>query len=99
MSIGQLANPELARFAIMTPLLFVPPNPLKSVGAEQTCPVLPTFSDFFEAYFGGASIDMSAPQSGSMLENMKRCYENHKANPVDACQYYINGFRRVATNL
>ena len=33
MSIGMLANPELARFAINTPILFVPPNPFKTVGS------------------------------------------------------------------
>ena len=95
-SIGMLANPEIARFGIMTPILFVPPNPMKVAEYQATCPAVPTFTDFFEAYFGGAALDMARPNAAPMLNNLKRCYESHQANPVDACQYYINGFKRAA---
>ena len=32
-SIGQLANPEMARFQINSPFLFAPPNPAKEPGS------------------------------------------------------------------
>ena len=97
MSIGMLANPEMAKFAIATPILFVPPNPFKTVGYVEQEQVVPTFSDFFDAYFGGQTLSMEHPAAGKMLGNMRQCYMNNKSNPVDACQYYINGFKRVAT--
>ena len=96
MSIGMLANPELARFAIATPILFVPPNPFKTVGSMEQESSMPTFSDFFDAYFGGCTFSMEHPSAGKMLEGMRSCYTNNQANAVDACQYYINGFKRFA---
>merc|ERR1712032_58303 len=95
-SIGVLANPEIARFGIMTPILFVPPHPMKNPEYLPTSPVVPSFSDFFEAYFGGAALDMSKPRATPMLEGLKRCFETNQANAGDACAYYINGFKRAA---
>ncbi len=97
MSIGMLANPEMAKFAIATPILFVPPNPFKTVGYVAEEQKIPTFSDFFDAYFGGATLNMEHPSAGKMLGGMRQCYQNNQSNPVDACSYYINGFKRMAT--
>ena len=36
MSVGMLANPEIMYFGIQTPILFVPPNPSKSVEVTHT---------------------------------------------------------------
>lgn len=53
-SIGMLANPEMAKFAIQSPMLFVPPNPMKTVDSPSA-PAQPSFTDFYAAYFGSAS--------------------------------------------
>ena len=95
-STGMLLNPEVAFFAINTPLLFTPPNPMKTWNSEAAAPAAPSFSDFFSAYFGNSSYNMSSPAAGKMLEGLKKCYENHPQEPVDSCQYYLNGFRRLA---
>ena len=55
------------------------------------------FANFFSSYFGTASYNLTAPKTGKMLEGMKRCYENNSVNPLDACSYYINGFKRLAS--
>ena len=58
---------------------------------------VPSFGDFFATYFAGKSFNVTNPKCTSMLEGMKKCYENHeKADPVEACQYYIQGFERFS---
>merc|ERR1712100_530457 len=79
-STGMLLNPEVAKFAISTPLLFVPPNPMKVVDYQAPAAATPSFSDFFAAYFG-TSFNMSSDKGGKMLEGMKKCYENHPSSP------------------
>ena len=96
-SVGMLANPEMARFGIQTPVLFVPPNPFKTVDSVSENNGIPTFSDFFDAYFGQTSMSMENPAAGKMLAGMRQCYDNNKQDPINSCQYYINGFRRLAT--
>lgn len=55
-STGQLAHPDMKRFAIATAVLFKPPmpsyNPAEKIGAEVAHAKLPSFSDFFGSYFG-----------------------------------------------
>ena len=97
MSSGYLEHPDMKRFNINTPILFAPPNPDKMVGAVRQESSLPSFADFFQSYFGGSTIQVSNASCGRMMENMKRCYENHAdKDPVDTCQYYIQGFERMA---
>ena len=96
-STGMLANPEMARFQIQTPFLFSPPNPLKVAGAPAANNGIPSFSNFFNSYFGNDQFSMGSPKAGKMLEGMKKCYENTKnEDPVEKCAYYINGFKRAA---
>mmetsp|Transcript_41949 Transcript_41949/g.30207 ORF Transcript_41949/g.30207 Transcript_41949/m.30207 type:complete len:92 (-) Transcript_41949:91-366(-) len=87
----------MKRFNITTPVLFAPPNPAKTVGSIAAASTVPTFSAFFSSYFVGQSYDVSNPDCGKMLEGMKKCYENHQksGNPHEACQYYVDGFKRM----
>ena len=94
-------HPEMKKFQIMTPVLFAPPNPDKTVGSGAiNCGFgTPSFAQFFTAYFGGATYNLGDAKCGKMLEGMKRCYENNSssgADPVGQCTYYIDGFRRMA---
>ena len=96
-SSGMLANPEIKKFQINTPVLFSPPNPAKMPGAAASCAAVPSFGSFFSAYFGGATYNLGDNKCGKMLEGMKRCYESNKADdPVSHCSYYIDGFKRMA---
>ena len=95
----------MKRFKIFDPALFVPPRPTAwanylagmagaAVVAEAS---YPSFSDFFATYFAGRSFEVAAPKCSTMLEGMKKCYENHASqDPVQSCQYYIQGFERFA---
>ena len=87
----------MKKFAIMTPILFAPPNPIKVPGfsPEAAAGVL-SFASFFSAYFGSASYNLGGSNCGKMLENMKKCYENNSTRPAEACSYYVDGFRRMA---
>ena len=85
----------MARFQIATPILFVPPNPAKTYDAVQPSP-MPSFGNFFVQYFAGTQYDLKAPKANSFLQGMRRCFESNPANPVDQCQYYIEGFKRTA---
>lgn len=51
-SIGQLYHPEMKRFAIGTPLLFLPTYPGKNPYDQIQKPQIPSFNDFFSSYFG-----------------------------------------------
>ena len=87
----------MARFQINTPILFAPPNPLKVPDYKAPTYSVPSFANFFQSYFGSSNYNLSSPNSGKMLNGLKQCYETNKtANPLDACAYYINGFKRVA---
>ena len=52
---GYLLHPDMKRFSIATPFLFAPPNPLKVPGFGFGTMMLPTFSNFFQSYFGGST--------------------------------------------
>ena len=103
MSIGYLQHPDMKRFNIQDCTLFAPPRPNASatamaLGMFSTAAVqTPAFGDFFASYFAGRSFNVSDQKCSQVLEGMKKCYENHSsANPVEACQYYIQGFERFA---
>ena len=51
-SLGQLYHPDMKRFAIATPLLFVPVFPGKGPYDQIAKPQIPSFNDFFTSYFG-----------------------------------------------
>ena len=95
-STGFLANPEMARFQISSPFLFSPPNPQKTPSNNlQISGESPSFASFFSAYFGLDSIQIKDQKCGKVLANMKRCFYNHPSNPVDACAFHIDGFKRM----
>ena len=86
----------MKKFAIMTPILFAPPNPVKVPGFTENVSGLPSFANFFSAYFGNSSYNLGDSRCGKMLENMKRCYENNTSRANDACSFYVDGFKRMA---
>ncbi len=58
---------------------------------------MPSFASFYQSYFGSSNYNISTPNAEKMLGGLKRCYEANKtASPLDACAYYINGFKRLA---
>ncbi len=86
----------MKRFQIMSPILFAPPNPAKVVGAVVAASTVPTFSTFFSTYFGSANYNSDNTACGKMMASLRRCYEsNAAANPLAACQYYVDGFKRL----
>merc|ERR1711865_90825 len=95
-STGQLEHPDLKRFQIETPMLFKPTNPVKRHDYEAPAPATPSFANFFASYFGNAHYSLTNPQCSKMLANMKNCYESNSDNADHACEYYVNGFRRMA---
>lgn len=96
LSSGYLLHPEMFKFQLNTPYLFAPPNPAKVVGAAAVASSVPSFSNFFSAYFGGRTYQLTDTKCGKYLEGMKRCYENNIANADSACTYYVDGFKRLA---
>ena len=102
-STGYLAHPDMKRFALNDSTLFVPPRPDVAITAltlglaGQAASSRVGFGDFFANYFAGRSFNVSEPKCNTMMEGMKRCYENHAdADPVGSCAYYIQGFERMA---
>ncbi len=80
----------------MTPILFAPPNPAKVAGLVAATTTIPTFNTFFSTYFGGATYNSDNTACGRMMSSLRRCYEtNAAANPLAACQYYVDGFKRL----
>lgn len=95
-STGQLEHPDLKRFQIETPVLFMPPNPVKNADYVSPAPAVPNFANFFASYFGNASYNLSNPQCSKMLTNLKQCYETNPESADQSCAYYVNGFKRMA---
>lgn len=98
-SAGFLAHPDMKRFELNDPTFFFPPRPdafAQSLAAGLVAAQAPTFGDFFGTYFAGRSFNVTNPKCSSMLEGMKKCYENNGEDPVSQCQYYIQGFERLA---
>ena len=103
MSTGYLQHPDMKRFNLDDSTLFVPPRPsvwanaLAMGNLAGAATQVPSFGDFFATYFAGRSFNVSDQKCSTMLEGMKRCYENHtKSDPREQCQYYIQGFERFA---
>ena len=69
-SIGYLQHPDMKKFAIMTPILFAPPNPLKIAGFTAAVSSVPSFSTFFSSYFGSANYNSSNTACGRMMAGM-----------------------------
>jgi hypothetical protein len=62
--------------------LFVPPRPdafatAAGIGAGVQGSNYPGFGDFFATYFAGRSFKVGDGRCSTMLEGMKKCYENH----------------------
>ena len=95
-SSGYLLHPEMKRFQINTPILFAPPNPLKTVGATAAVgATVPTFNNFFSAYFVGSSYTSENSACGKVFSGLRKCFETNAAtNPHVACQYYLDAFKR-----
>ena len=84
MSTGYLAHPDMKRFGLDDSTLFVPPRPNVFMNAltmgmpAMAATQVPSFGDFFGTYFAGRSFNVTNPKCTSMLEGMKKCYENHQ---------------------
>merc|ERR1711907_630369 len=100
MSTGYLAHPDMKRFALDDATLYVPPRPdawAQSLVNPSPAAAIPSFGDFFGTYFAGKNFSVANPKCSSMLESMKKCWENHTdADPTEACSFYISGFERLA---
>ena len=97
-STGQLLHPDLKRFGMQSAVLFKPPFPGKNPYDHFTAPVVPAFSDFFSAYFGQKSLNISNDRCSKLFESMKRCYANNaQHDPEASCQHYIQGANRACT--
>ena len=75
-----MQHPDLKRFELNDSTLFVPPRPdvfAQSLVAGFMPQTTPTFGDFFGTYFAGRSFSVANPKCTSMLEGMKKCYENN----------------------
>mmetsp|Transcript_13804 Transcript_13804/g.23541 ORF Transcript_13804/g.23541 Transcript_13804/m.23541 type:complete len:94 (+) Transcript_13804:216-497(+) len=90
----------MKRFNLDGQSLFVPPGPdaiVPGTPAPEAVNTVPSFPDFFSAYFAGRAFNVKDQKCSKMLEGMKRCFENNqKGDPVEQCQYYISGFERLS---
>ena len=100
LSTGYLDHPDMKRFELNDATFFAPPRPdawAQNIVAGIAGASMPSFGDFFGTYFAGRSFNVTNPKCSQMLEGMKKCYENNdQADPVSQCQYYIQGFERLA---
>lgn len=71
-STGQLLHPDLKRFGLQTAVLFKPPFPGKNPYDHPVNSAVPSFSDFFSAYFGQKSLNIGNERCGRMFEGMKK---------------------------
>ena len=98
-STGQLLNPEIKRFALWSSVYFKPPMPGYTPGDElsqQQQSAIPSFSDFFRAYFGERSYNLSNEGCFKMMQNLKKCHANNGEQAEQACAFYLDGFKRLA---
>ncbi len=71
-STGQLLHPDLKRFGLQTAVLFKPPFPGKNPYDHLAVPTVPSFSEFFSAYFGSKSLNISNDKCAKLFEGMKK---------------------------
>jgi hypothetical protein len=71
-STGQLLHPDLKRFGLQSAVLFKPPFPGKNPYDHPVAPTVPAFSDFFSAYFGQKSLNISNDRCSKLFESMKK---------------------------
>ena len=72
-STGQLLHPDLKRFSLMSAVLFKPPFPGKNPYDHPVAQsAVPSFSDFFSAYFGSKSLNISNDKCSKLFDSMKK---------------------------
>ena len=71
-STGQLLHPDVKRFSMQTAVLFKPPFPGKNPYDHVAVPQVPSFSEFFSAYFGSKTLNISNDRCNKLFENMKK---------------------------
>lgn len=71
-STGQLLHPDLKRFGLQTAVLFKPPFPGKNPYDHFATPAVPSFSEFFSAYFGTKSLNISNDKCSKLFDGMKK---------------------------
>lgn len=74
-STGQLLHPDLKRFSLQTAVLFKPPFPGKNPYDHPEHHAVPAFSDFFSAYFGQRTLNVSNDRCSKLFEGMKKVSE------------------------
>jgi hypothetical protein len=75
-STGQLLHPDLKRFSLQTAVLFKPPFPGKNPYDHPEHHAVPAFSDFFSAYFGQRTLNVSNDRCSKLFEGMKKVRPN-----------------------
>jgi hypothetical protein len=73
-STGQLLHPDLKRFSLQSAVLFKPPFPGKNPYDHVAVGALgvPSFSEFFSAYFGQQTLNISNDKCAKLFEGMKK---------------------------
>ena len=71
-STGQLLHPDLKRFNLQSAVLFRPPFPGKNPYDIVAATTVPSFSDFFSAYFGQKSLNITNDKCAKLFDSMKR---------------------------
>ena len=71
-STGQLVHPDLKRFNLQSAVLFRPPFPGKNPYDHVATHSVPSFSDFFSAYFGQKSLNITNDKCAKLFDSMKR---------------------------
>ena len=71
-STGQLLHPDLKRFSLQTAVLFKPVFPGKNPYDHSEHHSVPSFSDFFSAYFGQKTLNISNERCNKLFEGMKK---------------------------
>ena len=86
-STGQLQHPDLKRFSLQTAVLFKPVFPGKNPYDHPVANVVPSFSEFFSAYFGQKHLNISNDRCSKLFESMKKvrnsgCQPCYSATPT-----------------
>ena len=71
-STGQLLHPDVKRFGMQTAVLFKPPFPGKNPYDHPVVHGVPSFGDFFGAYFGQKHLNIANEKCNKLFEGMKK---------------------------